>query len=448
MPSLVGFPAIIRARPATPKPNVLFILTDDQRQDTIAALGNPGARTPNIDSLVRSGVTFSNAYCMGGFSAAVCLPSRMMIQRGCSWFTAQKQQPGYPHMARTMNEAGYLTYHLGKRGNEDVASHRSYEHSAYVEPNDAAERNAARPFHQTADRVIRFLDQWKSDASRKPFFLYLADPSPHDPRLAPPEYLARYDVNSMRLPPNFRPYHTFDNGEMLVRDERLAPWPRTEAEIRRHLRDYYAVIEHMDAQIGRIFQRLKALGEYENTIIAFTSDQGLAIGSHGLMGKQNLYEHSMRSGLILAGPGIPRGRKIDAFAYLFDIYPTLCDLTGANAPASLEGRSLAPVIRRERREVRDTVFLAYRDVQRAVRRGPWKLIRYPQINRTQLFHLAADPHETRDLAGRSDHRTRIEDLTAALREQQKLFGDTLSLASDNPRPGDVNLEFFPVAEKK
>jgi len=441
--SIGGAPAILRA---ARRPNILFLLTDDQRQDTISALGNPNIRTPNLDGLVRSGVTFTNAYCMGGFSAAVCLPSRMMMQRGRSWFHVREQQPGYPCMARSMRDAGYVTYHLGKRGNEDTESHKLYDYNLYMEPSDAAERDAALPGKQLADRTVEFLDRWRQDAARKPFFMYLADPAPHDPRLAPSEYLARYDRNRIPLPPNYLPFHPFDNGEMLIRDEQLAPWPRTEAEIRRHLRDYYAVIEHMDGQIGRIFTRLKQIGEYENTVIAFTSDQGLAIGSHGLMGKQNLYEHSMRSGLILSGPGISKGRRIDAFAYLFDIYPTLCDYAGAQKPESLEGRSLVPLVREERTSIRDVIFLAYRECQRAVRQGPWKLIRYSQINRTQLFNLGSDPFEMRDLAGQPEQRARISQLMEVVREQQRIFGDTLTLTSEQPKPGDVTLDFFRPAQ--
>jgi arylsulfatase A-like enzyme len=432
-------PAVLRA---ARRPNILFILTDDQRQDTIAALGNPHIRTPNLDGLVRSGVTFQNAYCMGGFSPAVCLPSRMMIQRGRAWFGVRQQAPGYPCLPRSMKEAGYMTYHLGKRGNEDTASHKEYDHNLYLEPDDVAERDAALPGKQVADRSIGFLDRWKQEPGRKPFFMYLAGPAPHDPRLAPPEYLAKYHADKLPLPPNYMPFHPFDNGEMYVRDERLAPWPRTEAEIRRHLRDYYAVIEHMDAQIGRIFARLKTMGEYDNTVIAFTSDQGIAIGSHGLMGKQNLYEHSMRSGFTIAGPGIPKGKRSDAFAYLFDIYPTLCDFAGAPKPESLEGRSLAPIIRGKEAAGRDTVFLAYREFQRAVRRGEWKLIRYPQIDRTQLFNLRDDPYEMRDLSAGPEHKERIAGLLRMLAAQQKLFGDTLPLTSDNPKPGTVDLEFF------
>ena len=229
---------------------------------------------------------------------------------------------------------------------------------------------------------------------------------------------------------------------MAGRDERLAAWPRTKAEIRKHLRDYYAVITHLDEQIGRILQTLKDLGEYDNTIIVFASDQGLAVGSHGLMGKQNLYEHSMGVPLIFSGPGIPRGGSSDAFAYLFDVYPTVCDLVGAPIPKSLEGKSLVPVIRGEARSVRDCVFLAYKDLHRAVRRGRWKLIRYPQINKTQLFDLSADPHERKDLSAEAACAGTVKALLALMAQQQKLFGDTQALSSEQPRPARVDLEFF------
>ena len=437
----VAFPQASRK-----KPNILFILTDDQRQDTIAAMGNPHIRTPNLDSLVTSGLTFVNAYCMGGYIGAVCTPSRMMIQRGRAWFSVRNQPPDYPCLPRSMKEGGYVTFHLGKKGNVDKQSNELYDHNLYMEPDDVAERESGRPGQQVADRTIGFLKDWKKDANRKPFFMYLAGPAPHDPRIAPPEYLAKYDPARLPLPPNYKPFHPFDNGEMLIRDEQLAPWPRTETEIRRHLQEYYAVIEAMDAQFGRIFAQLKAMGEYDNTIIVFTQDQGIAIGSHGLMGKQNLYEHSMRSGLILTGPGIPRNRRVNSFAYLFDIYPTLCDFAGVPIASSLEGRSLLPVIQGKSTVVRDTIFLAYRDVQRAVRLGRWKLIRYPKINRSQLFDLEEDPYELRDLAGDVTHRTLVAELMALMVEQQKLFGDSTALTSDKPSPGEVTLEFFQKAK--
>jgi arylsulfatase A-like enzyme len=440
------------------RPNVLFILTDDQRQDTIAALGNRHIVTPNLDGLVRSGVNFRNAYCMGGFVGAVCLPARMMLLRGRAWFSVRRQSPEAPNFPKSMNEAGYLTYFLGKSGNSDKETQKHFTYCNYLAPNDMAVRLSGKPDWQLAEQAIAFLRKWKSDpavSQGKPFFMYLAGASPHDPRVAPQEYLNRYDPNKIPLPPNFRPYHPFNNGELLVRDEHLAAWPRTAAEIRRHLQAYYAVITYQDEQLGRIFRTLREIGEYDNTIIIFSSDQGIAIGSHGLMGKQNLYEHSMRAPLIFAGPGIPKGKTVDAFCYHFDIYPTVCDLVGAPVPGSLEGKSLAPILRGQTSSVRDTIFLAYKDIQRAVRRGPWKLIRYPIVNRAQLFNLDEDPYETRDLSGDPSHASKIRELMELMAQQQKVYGDTDPLVVPKPESADVDLDFFkqdvqqrPYGEKK
>ncbi|MBI4902138.1 MAG: sulfatase-like hydrolase/transferase [Acidobacteria bacterium] len=426
------------------KPNVLFLYTDDQRRDTIRALGNSHIQTPNLDSLVKSGVSFTNAYCMGGFSAAVCLPSRMMALRGRSWFAVQRMQTASPNIAETFNDAGYVTYHLGKRGNEDAKAHPSFQFNNYVGSNDIAEREKGQPAKILADQVTAYLKSWNKE---KPFFMYLADGSPHDPRVAPPQYLAKYKREAIPLPPNFQPFHPFDNGEMTIRDEKLAPWPRTESEIRRHLHEYYAVITYMDEQIGRVLQTLKDIGEYDNTIIVFSSDQGIAIGSHGLMGKQNLYQHSMNSALVFTGPGVPKGKSVDAFAYLFDIYPTLCELAGVKPPDGLEGKSQAAVVKGNAQSVRDVIFLAYRQVQRAVRVGQWKLIHYPKVNRTQLFDLKADPNEMRDLSRDPKHAARMRELFVQLRRQQQLYGDTLALGTDDPANSDpaggsITLEFF------
>jgi len=429
----------------TQRPNVLFLFTDDQREDTIHALGNPHVKTPNLDKLVQSGLAFRNAYCMGGYSGAVCLPSREMLMTGRAWFAVRGLSKDAPNLPRSINEAGYLTYHYGKRGNTPVAIQALFTHNRYLQNNE--DRTTGYPCRTIADAAIAFLKDYEKSKARdpaaaKPLFMYLAFANPHDPRVAAKEYLDQYDPANLPLPPNFKPFHPLNNGELLIRDERLAPWPRPEANIRAQIRDYYAVITAMDGQIGRILDCLREIGQYDNTIVIFSSDQGIALGSHGLMGKQNLYEHSMGVPLVLSGPGIPRGRSSDAPAYLLDVYPTICELVGAKAPAGLDGKSLAPVIRGETPQVRDTIFLAYRNVQRAVRHGRWKLIRYPQINRTQLFDLQEDPLEINDLSADPAQAARIKELMTRLDQQQRLFGDKLALTSDKPAPAEVNLDFF------
>lgn len=452
--ALAALPGGAASGAAAARPNVLFILTDDQRRDTIGAYGNPHIHTPNLDGLAARGTVFTNAYCMGGFSAAVCMPSRMMILRGCSWFHVRDLPEGFPNMASSMNDAGYETFFFGKHGNTDAAVQEQFNHCAYARPKRAGDseekdpdqraRREGIPGEHTADAAIAFLQERDRE---KPFFMYLAGPEPHDPRVAPQACLDMYPPDEIPLPPNFAPYHPFDNGELLIRDERLAAWPRTEAEIRKHLQEYYAVITYMDAQYGRIFQSLRDTGAYENTIVVFASDQGIAIGSHGLMGKQNLYEHSMGAPLIFAGPGIPEGRQTDAFAYLFDIFPTLCELTGTPIPASIEGRSLAPMITGVKDTVRDTAFLGYKDVQRAVRQGRWKLIRYPRIDLNQLFDLETDPFEIRNLAKEPEQQERVRQLLDVMRSQQKIYRDEDPLAVDQPQPGEVTLDYFKAASK-
>ena len=230
---------------------------------------------------------------------------------------------------------------------------------------------------------------------------------------------------------------------MTVRDEALAPWPRSPEIVRRHLADYYAYIEFMDAQIGRILAALKAGGQLEKTIVVFASDHGLAIGSHGLFGKQNLYDHSMRAPLLLAGPGIPPGRRSDALCYLLDIFPTLGALAEVPAPEGSEGRSLAPVLAGKVETQRAAILTAYTKVQRAVRDDRWKLMVYPQINKTQLFDLTADPLEMRDLAADPQQAGQVQKMTALLRREQELAGDTQPLTSATPQPPAVRRNPMP-----
>jgi arylsulfatase A-like enzyme len=259
------------------------------------------------------------------------------------------------------------------------------------------------------DEAIAFL---AAKRDPRPVFMYLAFGNPHDPRIAAGRYLDRYDPDRLPLPKNFLPVHPFDNGELIVRDEQLLPWPRTAADVRRTLLEYYATVTALDFHIGRLIRALEDTGQLDNTLVIFSADQGIAIGSHGLLGKQNLYDHSMKAPLVLAGPGIPLGRS-DALVYLFDIYPTACDLVGATVPGEIDGRSFRPVFDGKATTARPELMLAYLGKQRAVRDARWKLIRYPEVNATQLFDLQSDPDEVSSLADDPGQRDRVADLGAS-----------------------------------
>lgn len=421
---------------ADKRPNVLFLVTDDQRADTIGALGNAIIKTPNLDALAQRGFAFRNAYCMGSTVGAVCSPSRHMLLSGKSLFHYKaKDKTGT--MGEVLRMLGYFTFLISKRGNVATTYHTAFEIAGYLD--DDKDRKSGQQGRHAADETIAFLKQtWKKD---RPFFAYVAFEGPHDPRVADKEWLDPYDRDKLPLPKNYMPFHPFDNGDLFIRDEQLAPWPRTEAMVRKHLHDYYGCISSLDYQIGRILTALRELGELENTIIIFTADHGLALGSHGLFGKQSLYEHSMKSPLLFAGPGIPRGQS-EALVYLFDIYPTALDLIGAKMPDGLDGKSLVPIMRGRQTAVHDALFLAYKDVQRAVRKGDWKLIRYPKVDYTQLFDLRSDPDELKNLAADPAQADRVRDMLALLAEQQKLYHDPAPLTVAEPRPAKVDIEFF------
>jgi arylsulfatase A-like enzyme len=242
------------------------------------------------------------------------------------------------------------------------------------------------------------------------------------------------------LPANFLPQLPFDNGMMRnLRDENLAAWPRTESVIRDQLAEYYGLITHLDEQVGRILKALEQSGSAGDTLVIFAADNGLALGSHGLLGKQNVYEHSMRVPLIVAGPGVPRGRSTSAFTYLLDLYPTLCDLLGIEPPAGLEGESLRPVWDGRRERVRESVFLPFLQIQRAVRDERWKLIAYPKIGHLELFDLQHDPGESTNLIARAEHAGEVARLQALMKRWQERVGDTLAVPTHGRAPERVDL---------
>ncbi|MFQ3591904.1 MAG: sulfatase-like hydrolase/transferase [Gemmataceae bacterium] len=406
-------------------PNVLLIVTDDQRFDLIAALGHPTVHTPHLDRLVKRGFAFRNAYCLGGHMPAVCLPSRNMLLSGRTyfrWIAKGNHAPADPSLPVALKAAGYQTYHHGKKGNVAVVIEKCFDSVNYLA--DDKERRSGQPGKTVVDGAIRFLD--KRDP-KKPFFAYLAFECPHDPRVAAEEYLRRYQREKIPLPANFLPQHPFDNGELKVRDEKLAPWPRTPDEIRKHLHEYYAVMTGLDHHLGRLFAELDRRKLTDETLIVFTSDNGLAIGSHGLMGKQNVYDAGLKVPLVFAGPGISHGEST-ALVYLHDLMPTLLAQVGAQQVPHLDGRDLSPILAGKATKVRDSLFLAYCEVQRAVRDERWKLIRYPKIDRTQLFDLKNDPHETKDV--HADHPEQVKRLEALLRTWQKDLGDSVPLSAE------------------
>ncbi|TFH06417.1 MAG: choline-sulfatase [Spirochaetales bacterium] len=418
----------------TTRPNIVFLFTDDQRFDTVAALGNPEVRTPNLDRLVARGTSFTQAHIPSGMVGAVCMPSRAMLHTGRTLFhldgAGESISPDHVLLGETLQHAGYAAFGTGKWHNGRTAYARSFTAGGEVMFGGMADHwnvpmchwdptgryDVRHPFingpftnnrvmHQHVDHIhfgrhstdivcdhtIDFI----RNHTGEPFFTYTSFLAPHDPRTMPEKYRQMYDPEEIELPRSFVPEHPFDYGQRDIRDEVLAPYPRTPAETRRHIAEYYAMITHLDDAVGKIIDTVEERGELENTIVVFAGDNGLACGRHGLMGKQNHYEHSIRVPLIFAGPGIPQGETRDTYAYLLDIYPTLCGLVGAEVPASVEGISLVPAIADPGIRVRSDLYFAYADLIRSAKNDRYKLCLYAcgETNRAQLFDLADDPHE-------------------------------------------------------
>lgn len=446
---------------ANEKPNVVFISADDHRWESLGASGNGIVRTPCLDALAAGGASMDNMHIFGGLTGAVCAPSRACVHTGQSifksmigrdpqtWEHSVVIRPDVPLLPQVMKEAGYATYAVGKWHNDKASFARSFEggdrlffygmsdhRKVPVQPFDPSgaypkERETIEETFSTelfTDAAVDFIDGYAED---RPFFLYVAYTAPHDPRTAPEPYASMYDPSAVPLPANFLTEHPFDNGDMTVRDEKLAGLPRGEDEIRRHIADYYAMITHMDAQIGRVVDRLKAKGVYDDTLIVYTADHGLSVGQHGLMGKQNVYEHSVRIPFLMHGPGVPAGKRIRALSSNIDMFPTVAHWCGVPVPET-DGKSLAPLLMGEQEQVRPTVCSAYRDVQRMVRDERWKLIRYyrsPATNtgteRLQLFDLQEDPWETTDVSAEPAYSDHLERLAGALVSWMKEHDDIL-----------------------
>ena len=426
------------------RPNILHIHADDHRADGLHALGNSVLQTPNLDWLVEHGMTFNHCYTMGSMIGAVCTPSRTMMLTGRSWQRIPKASgasanAGNPQtfLPRVLEAAGYQTWHMGKAGNGFPAGLREFQTSIIDDASGSTPQNdRVHCSERLADRTIDYLKSRNTASGRKPFYLYLAPPVPHDPRSAEPRFQKLYTPDKIPLPAAFMPLHPFDNGEMTVRDEKLAPWPRTEADTKQQIADYDSCITGLDHHIGRIFEQLKASGEWNNTIIIFTGDNGLSLGEHGLFGKQNLYEFGgMHVPCVIAGPGILHG-KSNALIYLMDLFPTLTDIAGTKAPDGVEGKSIIPILTGKSTKVRDTLYTAYRNCQRAVRNDRWKLICYPLINKVQLFDLVNDPHELHNLAEMPEHEAQVTAMTQSLEKEMKTYGDHALLTTPNPLPSE------------
>lgn len=446
------------------KPNILFIFADDQCFSTINALGASEIETPNLDRLAKRGTTFTHAYNMGSWSGAVCIASRTMLNSGRFVWNAnaihgksEKERTEGRWWSEYLKKAGYRTYMTGK-WHCRASAEKSFDVARDIRPGmpKAVELGYNRPLPDGSDPwspsdpkfggfweggthwsevVANHAEDFLTEAQKDnaPFFMYLAFNAPHDPRQAPQSFIDRYPADRIEIPANFQPLYPFADamgcGKSL-RDERLAPFPRTSRAVQVHRSEYFALITHMDAQIGRILNALEDSGKSENTWIFFTADHGLAVGQHGLLGKQNLYDHSVRVPFIVNGPGVET-QLISEPIYLQDVMPTTLQLAGIKKPEHVEFNSLLPLLEGEESPY-ESIYGCYLQKQRSIRSRTHKLIVYPEAPAIRLYDLVADPLEMTDLSGDPANRPIVEKLFKELTTLQKQMNDDLNIVGLKP----------------
>lgn len=470
------------------KPNIIFIFSDDQTYEAMGSHGDLGLKTPNLDQLAESGVDFTHAFNQGSFAPAVCLASRTMLNTGgalwraATFSTAGNPRKGDPNNPRFQQEytierktpeaywpefmkrAGYETYmagkwHVGEVEPEDIFDHvrnvrpgmpeqtkgrydRAFVEgqpdtwSPYAESNGGYWEGGRHWSEVLADDAEAFLELAKDRDA--PFFMYLAFNAPHDPRQSPKRFVDMYPLEDIGVPANFLPEYPFNEyagAGRRLRDERLAPFPRTEYSVKVNRQEYFAIISHMDEQVGRILEALESSGMSDNTWVFFTADQGLSVGDHGFMGKQNMYDASMRVPLLVAGPGVPAGVTVEAPVYLQDIMPTTLELAGIDKPAQVDFNSLMALLTgTTETSAYEGIYGAYFGSQRMLRTDRYKLIVYPIANVVRLYDIVNDPLERVDLAeNKEESAEMLEALFVKLQALQEELGDPVDItqAFDN-----------------
>lgn len=461
------------------KPNVLFIFADDMTYDCMGNIGLDKLYTPNLDELRSHGMHFTHAFNQGGWNGAISVASRSMLVTGKYLWRAKKivsderktsnVDLNNPYFwPQYMKLAGYKTYMTGKwhvavdaakvfdvvnhvRGGMPAQTPSGY---AYSKKNPEgrkfidSESDEWQPYKKeyggywsggkhwsevVGDDAVNYIESAARESS--PFFMYIAFNAPHDPRQSPKRFVDMYPLSDINVPLNYQPlypyYRDMGCGEEL-RDEQLAPFPRTEYSVKVNRQEYYAIISHLDEQIGRIIEALKKSGKYDNTYIIFSADHGLAVGDHGFIGKQNMYDASMRVPLIICGPDIKKG-KCNDLVYLQDIMATSMDIAGSDKLDVVDFKSILSKAKGIKKTdcKEDAVYGAYINLQRMVRTDRYKLIVYPKAKIIRLYDVKRDPCEMNDLANNKSYKKVVEDLFALLQDKQKIVDDPFVMNTDS-----------------
>ena len=393
----------------TGRPNILFLFSDQHRGSALSCAGDPNVRTPHLDRLADNGIRFTNAYA----NSPMCAPFRASLYTG-QYISSHGVNslfkpllPRQPVLPEVLQQHGYHTSHMGKwhLSGGDCPSHFV---SPYFRPGWdewMGWENSNRPFrteYSTGDMPmpIRTMDGYQTDvladmtiewirsySGDKPWFHVVSIEPPHPPYEAPAPYMDRFAEAEIEFRPNVDPE---DPGIDRYRE---------------NLRGYYAQIENLDDNIGRIRAALEACGQLENTLIFYFSDHGDMMGSHGRLHKEVPEEESSNIPLIVRYPDrIPAGTVCNGLFSGVDLMPSLLGLLGIPVPESVEGQNLSATLRGEQLDGAESVlfqfdrpffsFKEHHDLHyRGIRHGEWKYVVHYRPEQSRLYHLEEDPYE-------------------------------------------------------
>ncbi len=448
-----------RAATQTRRPNIIFLLTDDQRWDTMGCAGNPIIQTPNMDAMAADGVRFTNAF----VTTSICCSSRASVFSG-----QYVRRHGIEDFATPFSDAAWAQtypaqlkkagYRLGLVGKYGVGRDRDFHKDTF----DYWKGIAGQPVYEQKDeqghykhltrimgeQSIEFLQGCSAD---QPFCLSVSFKAPHvqdaDPRqfIYDPAYKDLYKDDVIPVPETASPEH-FATLPAFLRDDKTTARVRwkmrfaTPEAYQESVKGYYRLITGVDVVIGKIREELDRLGQADNTVIMLLGDNGFFLAEHGFAGKWYGYEESIRVPLLIYDPRLPascQGLVAPQIALNIDIAPTILSLAGIEPPSGMQGVDLSPLARGETGLSRSDFFYEHLFVNRPGGKGPnlipqsegvvslrYKYLRYIEQKPVyeELFDLESDPHEERNLAGEPGSQALLEAMRARWTELRKACG--------------------------
>ncbi len=429
------------------RPNIVFLLSDDQRWDSLGCMGNPIVRTPHIDSLSEQGVLFRNHF----VTTSICMTSRASILTGLyasahrvndfsTALTPAQQALTYPELMRS---AGYQVGFIGKYGVGDKMPSDRFDYwNGFPGQGRYFPKGEDGP-HLTAmmgDQAVEFFDRAPGN---RPFCLSVSFKAPHVQDEAPLQFLhsretaGLYRDVEIPVPETADPRYISMLPIEVQRSEGRRRWAvrfGTPALYQESVRAYYRLITEVDAVVGRIMQHLKRTGRDRNTVIVYSSDNGFYLAEHGLAGKWMMHEESIRTPMIVCDPRLSnssKGRAVTEMTLNIDIAPTLLGLAGVKTPPSVQGRDVGALMEGTPADWRREWFYEHHfsnggwiPQTEGLRTEKWKYTRYIDTRPEweELFDLANDPKEKANLAASSDHHPQLQ----TMRRRYKVWCDALA----------------------